>query len=133
MTLSAAESLTKEVLMALAEALNRHDIDGAMALMADDCVYLASVGPELDGVVFHGTDEVRRGFETLVETYPDLHYADMRVVVDGKSAAAGWTMTGTDAMTGERIEVRGCDLFELAGGKITRKDAFRKERRPPHG
>jgi hypothetical protein len=36
-----------------------------------------------------------------------------------------WTIRGTQR-TGERIEVRGCDLFELTGGKISRKDSFWK-------
>jgi steroid delta-isomerase-like uncharacterized protein len=130
MTTSATQRSNLEVLTALAEALNRHDVDQAMALMANDCVYLASFGPELDGTTFRGHDQVRRGFEALITTYPDLHYKDMQVLVDGDTAAAGWTMTGTDSRSGERVEMRGCDLFELADGKITRKDAFRKQRRP---
>ena len=36
-----------------------------------------------------------------------------------------WTLTGT-ATAGRRIEVRGVDLVEFAGGRITRKDAFWK-------
>jgi hypothetical protein len=36
-----------------------------------------------------------------------------------------WTIRGTQA-TGEPIEVRGCDLFELAGGQISRKDSYWK-------
>jgi steroid delta-isomerase-like uncharacterized protein len=118
-----------EVLSALAEALNRQDVDAAVALMADDCVYMASFGPERDGQTFRGRAEVHRGFEALIETYPDIRYEDMTVIVDGDRAAASWTMTGTDSRSGEHVVVRGCDLFELAGGKIARKDAFRKERR----
>ena len=34
-------------------------------------------------------------------------------------------MTGTSA-EGERIEVRGCDLFEFRGDKIVRKDSYWK-------
>ena len=41
-------------------------------------------------------------------------------------------MTGTNSRSGERVELRGCDLFELADSRITRKDAFRKQRRPEH-
>ena len=127
----AARRSNLETLTALAEALNQHDIDAAMSLMADDCVFLASFGPELDGTSYRGRDAVRRGLEALLEIYPDLHYGDMRVLVDGDTGAAGWTMTGTDSRSGERVKVRGCDLFELADGKITRKDAFRKERHTP--
>lgn len=118
-----------EVLEALTEALNRQDVDAATALIAEDGVYLASFGPEPDGRTFRGREEVRRGFAALVETYPDLFYEDLQVLADGDRAVASWTMTGTDSTTGERVAVRGCDIFELAGGKITLKDAFRKERR----
>jgi hypothetical protein len=33
-----------------------------------------------------------------------------------------WTLTGT-APSGDRIEVRGCDHFELRDGKIIKKDS----------
>jgi steroid delta-isomerase-like uncharacterized protein len=127
--MSTATRSNLEILEALTEAFNRQDAEAATALMAEDCVYLASFGPEPDGTTFRGREEVRRGFHALVETYPDLEYKDLRVFVDGDRGAAQWTMTGTDSRTGERVAIRGCDLFELADGKITRKDAFRKERR----
>jgi ketosteroid isomerase-like protein len=36
-----------------------------------------------------------------------------------------WTLRGTQR-TGERIEVRGCDLLEFVDGKISRKDSYWK-------
>jgi hypothetical protein len=36
-----------------------------------------------------------------------------------------WTIRGTQ-LSGGPIEVRGCDLFEFAHGKISRKDSFWK-------
>lgn len=118
-----------EILEALTAALNRQDVDAATALIAEDGVYFASFGPEPDGRTFRGREEVRRGFAALVETYPDLFYEDLQVFGDGDRAVASWTMTGTDSRTGEWVAVRGCDIFELADGKIARKDAFRKELR----
>jgi ketosteroid isomerase-like protein len=35
-------------------------------------------------------------------------------------------MSDSKSATGETIEVRGCDLFELRDGRISRKDAFWK-------
>jgi len=43
----------------------------------------------------------------------------------GDRGVSEWTIRGTQA-TGERIEVRGCDLFEFADGRISRKDSFWK-------
>jgi len=36
-----------------------------------------------------------------------------------------WTFTGT-TVSGQRIEVRGCDLFEFRAGKLIVKDSFWK-------
>lgn len=55
---------------------------------------------------------------------PDVHYGDDRHFVGGDRGASEWTLTGT--MAGKRIEVRGCDLFEFRGGKISRKDSYWK-------
>jgi hypothetical protein len=45
--------------------------------------------------------------------------------VCGDRGVSEWTIRGTQA-SGERIEVRGCDLFEFSGGRIRRKDSFWK-------
>src|SRR5262245_26811607 len=47
------------------DAWATRDIDGLMALVTDDIVYGASVGPE-PGATFRGRDEVRRGFEHML-------------------------------------------------------------------
>jgi hypothetical protein len=36
-----------------------------------------------------------------------------------------WRLTGTTT-EGVRIDVRGCDLWEFRGGKISRKDSYWK-------
>ena len=43
----------------------------------------------------------------------------------GDRGVSEWTIRGTQ-VNGERIEVRGCDLFEFTDGKISRKDSFWK-------
>jgi ketosteroid isomerase-like protein len=47
----------------------------------------------------------------------------------GNRGASEWTLTGrmTD---GERLEVRGCDLWTFRDGLIARKDSFWKIRVP---
>jgi uncharacterized protein (TIGR02246 family) len=109
-------------------AWNRHDLDAMMEFMADDCVYLASLGLDEDGTPFVGREAVRAGFARFLESFPNGRYEDTRIFTDGDRAASEWTFiyTGPD---GNEVRVRGCDLFELRDGKITKKDAFRKERR----
>jgi SnoaL-like domain len=43
----------------------------------------------------------------------------------GNRGCSEWLLTGTTP-EGERVEVRGCDLFEFEGDKIARKDSYWK-------
>jgi ketosteroid isomerase-like protein len=45
--------------------------------------------------------------------------------VSGDRAVSEWLLTGTSA-SGEKIRVRGCDLFEIRDGNIIRKDSYWK-------
>jgi uncharacterized protein (TIGR02246 family) len=119
---------TTQMLERFGDAWNRHDLDAMMEFMADDCVYLASFGQDEDGTPFVGREAVRAGFAQYLASFPDGRYEDTRTFASGDRAVSEWTFvyTGPD---GNEARVRGCDLFELRAGKITKKDAFRKERR----
>jgi hypothetical protein len=54
-----------------------------------------------------------------------IHYGDDRHWLCGDRGVSEWTIRGTQPR-GERIEVRGCDLFEFVDGRISRKDSFWK-------
>jgi hypothetical protein len=45
--------------------------------------------------------------------------------VGGDRGCSEWLLTGTTPQ-GDRVEVRGCDLFEFRGDKIARKDSYWK-------
>ena len=113
------------LLQDLLDAFNAHDVDAVMACFADDCVMDMPRGPAPGGLRLVGKDQVREGVQSRFDGIPDIHYGDDRHFVCGDRAASEWTIRGTKR-DGERIEVRGCDLFELADGKITRKDSFWK-------
>ncbi len=106
------------------DAWQRGDIDTLMSLIADDCVYDASIGPG-PGTRYAGKAEVRRGFVEML-AYDEAGNPPARLVmVDGSRALALWTVRHTTA-TGEIVTVRGCDIFEVHSGLIRGKDAFRK-------
>ena len=46
--------------------------------------------------------------------------------VTGDRAVSEWLYVLT-TRSGRRVEVRGCDLFELRDGKVSRKDTFLKQ------
>ena len=119
-----------DTLKQVLEAFNRHDLDAIMSHFADDCVLETPRGPDAWGTRFEGKDEVRRGLAARFEGIPDVHYAGDDHFACGSRGVSEWTITGTTA-DGERIEVRGCDLWTFGDdGRVTRKDSFWKLREP---
>lgn len=110
-----------------AAAWNRHDVDGLMACMAADCVFEAAAGAEVAGTRHVGAAAVRRAYAAVFETYADAHWNNPRHFVTGDRAVSEWTFTGT-TKDGAKVEVNGCDLFTLKGGKIAVKNSYRKQR-----
>ena len=77
-----------------------------------------------------GKDEVRRGLAARFEGVPDVHYGDDDHFACGGRGASEWTISGTTT-AGQRVDVRGCDLWTFAeDGTVVRKDSFWKIRDP---
>ena len=121
--------VTTEVLQAFADAWNRHDADALMSFMTDDCVFEASAGPEVRGVLYRDREEVRAGFADAWVTFPDAHWDGARHFVCGDRGVSEWTFTGTRA-DGTGVEVNGCDVFTFQDGRIAVKNSYRKQRPP---
>jgi ketosteroid isomerase-like protein len=113
------------VLQDVLDAFNAHDVDRIMSFFADDCVMDMPRGPGPGGRRLVGKDEVRDGIRSRFDGIPDVHYGDDSHWLCGDRGVSEWTLRGTQR-TGERVEVRGCDLLEFADGKITRKDSYWK-------
>lgn len=110
------------------DAFNRHDLDTIMSCFAEDCVFESPRGRDPWGGRFTGTDEVRRGLAARFEGIPDVRYDEADHFVSGRRGASEWTLRGTTT-AGERIEVRGCDLWTFDDeDRIVRKDSFWKIR-----
>ena len=113
------------VLERMTAAFNRHDLDAIMALFTDECVFESPRGAEPWGTRFVGRAQVREGLAARFRGIPDVHYGDDSHFVGGERGASEWTLTGTTT-DGERLEVRGCDLWTFEGGRIARKDSYWK-------
>ncbi|MBN1529359.1 MAG: nuclear transport factor 2 family protein [Thermoleophilaceae bacterium] len=113
------------MLQAFLDAFNAHDVDAIMSFFADDCVMEMPRGPGPGGRRLVGKEQVREGIQSRLDGIPDIRYTDDRHWACGDRGVSEWTIRGT-RRDGEPIEVRGCDLLELTGGKISRKDSFWK-------
>jgi ketosteroid isomerase-like protein len=120
-----SERVSVELLKSFLEAFNRHDLDAIMSYFADECVFYMprGVGPRGDRYV--GKADVRAGLAKRFEGIPNVHYGEDAHWVGSDFGVSEWTLTGT-SVSGQHIRVRGVDLLEFAGGKITRKDSFWK-------
>ena len=107
------------------DAFNAHDVDAIMSFFTEDCVMDMPRGPAPGGHRLTGLRAVREGIQSRFDGIPDVRYEDDRHWSCGDRGVSEWTIRGT-RVTGEPIEVRGCDLFEFIDGKISRKDSFWK-------
>ncbi|HJU47667.1 MAG TPA: nuclear transport factor 2 family protein [Gaiellaceae bacterium] len=119
------ETVTTETLEQIADAFNRHDLDAIMAFFAEDAVFESPAGPDPWGRRFVGAEQVRAGFAARFDGIPDVHYGDDTHWVSGARGVSEWTLTGT-TRAGERLQVRGCDLWAFRDGKVVKKDSFWK-------
>ena len=123
MTQSAA--VTVSTLEAILDGFNRHDLDAIMAYFAEDATLDTPRGANVWGTRLKGKDAVREGLAARFAGLPDVHYGEDRHWVCGDRGASEWRLTGTTT-AGERVDVRGCDLWEFRGGLVVRKDSYWK-------
>ncbi len=119
------QSATVEMLEAIGNAFNSHDLDAIMELFADDCVFYSPIGSDIWGRRVDGKEAIRAFHEQLFANVPDLHWEGTEAWVSGNKGCLGWRRTGT-TVSGEKQDWLGCDLFEFRDGKITKKDAYFK-------
>ena len=115
------------MLKAIATAFDQHDMDGITRHFAADAVFEGPRGPEPWGQRFVGLGAVREAFAARFAGIPDIRYQQDDHFVDGDRGASEWTLSGTTT-DGQRIEVRGCDLWTFRDGKVVKKDSYWKIR-----
>jgi ketosteroid isomerase-like protein len=118
-------TVTVQTMEQVLDAFNRHDLDAIMTYFTDDAVMEMPRGSDPWGTRFAGKAAVREGLAGRFTGIPDVHYADARHWVCGERGVSEWLLTGTST-AGERIAVRGCDLWEFRDGLIVRKDSYWK-------
>jgi ketosteroid isomerase-like protein len=102
------------------DAINRHDLDAAMALMTDDCV-LDTTWPPPDGERIEGQAAVRAYWEQMLRSSPDAHFDAEEMFAVGDRCTVRWryTFNGTQ-------HIRGVDVLRVREGKIAEKLAYVK-------
>ena len=119
-------SVTIELLDAIQDAFNRHDVEGILSYFADDCEWLMARGATpREARRCRGTGEIGQVLSERYERIPDMRWVDMRHWIMGDKALSEWVVQGT-TVDGERLDVLGCDLWEFRAGKVVKKDTYWK-------
>jgi ketosteroid isomerase-like protein len=120
------------VLKAFAQAFDRLDADGLVALMTDDCVFRTAGGAQAGGNAIVGKAAVHAAFVQIFANFPDSQWLPRNINAvwqegDTVRGVSEWTYVATRAADGAKLNMDGVDMFTLRDGKIAVKDAFRKD------
>jgi ketosteroid isomerase-like protein len=113
----------------IAAGFDQHDLDRIMRHFTDDAVFEGPRGQDPWGSRVEGRDAVREAFAARFSGIPDVRYSDDDHFVSGDRGASEWTLSGT-TVDGQRVEVRGCDLWTFRDGGVVKKDSYWKIRIP---
>lgn len=123
--MASTRAVTVETMEQVLDAFNRHDLDAIMTYFAEDAVLEMPRGADPWGTRLIGKAAVREGLASRFAGIPDVHYSEDRHWACGDRGCSEWLLTGTTT-EGQRIAVRGCDLWEFRDGQIVRKDSYWK-------
>jgi len=101
-----------------AEAFNRRDVEGLLALFTEDATY-----DDLFYGPHSGHAALRAMFERMFREGRDYRWQMTFIVMDARRAAAEWTFsyTATAAVPrseGRRVRFSGMSMFDLSEGRI---------------
>ena len=112
------------VVLAFNEALNRHNVEGMIKLMSDDCIF-ENTSPAPDGTVYKGKGAVTQFWQDFFRESPNAHIDIEEIFGLGDHCIMRWRY-GWEDQSGTKGHVRGVDIFKIREGFITEKLSYVK-------
>ena len=106
------------VVAAFGAAWRAHDLDTALSMVTDDCLFDAT-GPAPDGTQHTGRDEIRRAWQPIFDDAGSRFESEESFAV-GDRVVERWVYS----WNGGRI--RGVDVFRVRDGRIAEKRSYVK-------
>jgi predicted SnoaL-like aldol condensation-catalyzing enzyme len=106
------------------EAFNRHDVEGMMRLMSDDCIF-ENTDPAPDGTVYSGKEAVTHFWQAFFRESPHAHIEIEEIFGLGFHCVMRWKYSWEDA-AGKKGHVRGVDIFQMKDRLISQKLSYVK-------
>jgi len=116
--MSDIEAATR-IVLAFNDAFNKHDVDGMMKLMSDDCIF-ENTAPAPDGTFYSGKEAVTRFWQDFFRESPQAHIEIEEIFGLGFRCVMRWKYTWGDG------HVRGVDVFRIRDGLIMEKLSYVK-------
>lgn len=117
----------RQTIQGLVDGFATQDIEGIMALFADDAVYCDILGKGLRGDEYHGKTAIRQAILRQFDLSGQHTFVDPIIMVEGDAAFASWTMVIGNPADSKAARFEGIDEFSLnAAGKVTVKKAWLK-------
>ena len=107
-----------QVVEAFGAAWAGHDLDAALALVSDDCIFDAT-GPAPDGDRHVGPDLIRKAWQGIFDDATATFEAE-------ETFAAGDRVVQRWRYSWDGGHVRGVDLFKVRDGKVSEKFSYVK-------
>lgn len=105
------------------DAFNRHDVDGVMSFMTEDCLF-ENTSPMPDGTRLKGAVAVREFWEKFFTNSPDAFFEAEDIFAAGNRCTVRWIYRKNK--DGQPWHLRGVDVFKVVDGKVSEKLAYVK-------
>jgi ketosteroid isomerase-like protein len=106
------------VVAAFGAAWAAHDLDTALTMITDDCVF-DSTGPAPDGVQHKGRDEIRAAWQPIFDDTASRFEVEESIAC-GDRVVERWCYSWNGG------HIRGVDLFRVRDGLVAEKFAYVK-------
>jgi ketosteroid isomerase-like protein len=106
------------VVAAFGAAWGAHDLETALSMITDDCVFEAT-GPAPDGVQHKGRDEIRQAWQPIFDD-TDSRFEVEDSIACGDRVIERWRYSWNGG------HIRGVDLFRVRDGLVSEKFAYVK-------
>ncbi len=114
---------TVRVALDFKEAFNRHDVEGMIKLMRANCVFESAESP--DGEIHQGREAIARYWRDFMGGKKNIRMKGEDVFGLGYRAVMPWRCEW-ESVTGEKIYIRGVDIFHVNGGLISKQYSYVK-------
>lgn len=117
----------RATIQSLVDGYARQDVDGILSLFTDDAVYCDILGSGVRGDEYHGKPAIRRAIVRQFDLGGRHTYVNPRIMVEGRSAFASWTLVSGDPANPNAARFEGIDEFILSeDARVALKKAWLK-------